>query len=204
MVQQFRPASTLSQCYPIQRWQNCNLLLGHRIFHFRKKSDNLILCQSNKLTKLTRRDELLVLRYWQKYAEAVWEVILIVQKVLVRSRPIFHQLLADRYCLRKPQEKKAFIWDVDCWLRGRPSSLSTLAQTDWRHHFMENGTFKMLFASLQVIPVSQWRSHPIFIFKNFLKVSSLLAELQNVKSFTWTRTFKPDFTPRKARKSRHF
>ena len=106
MVQQFRPASTLSQCYPIQRWQNCNLLLGHRIFHFRKKSDNLVLCQSNKLTKLTRRDELLVLRYWQKYAEAVWEVILIVQKVLVRSRPIFHQLLADRYCLRKPQEKK--------------------------------------------------------------------------------------------------
>ena len=29
-------------------------------------------------------------------------------------------------------------------------------------------------------------------------------ELQNVFQFTWTKTVKPDFTPRKARKSRHF
>ena len=30
------------------------------------------------------------------------------------------------------------------------------------------------------------------------------AELQNVRSFTRTRIFKSDFTPRKARKSQHF
>ena len=32
----------------------------------------------------------------------------------------------------------------------------------------------------------------------------LLPELENVKSFTRTNINKPDFTPRKARKSRHF
>ena len=30
------------------------------------------------------------------------------------------------------------------------------------------------------------------------------SELENVKSFTRTNIIKPDFTPRKARKSRHF
>ena len=200
--QQFRPASTLSQCYLIQRWQNRNLLLGHRIFHFRKKSDNLVLCQSNKLTKLTRRDELLVLRYWQKYAEAVWEVILIVQKVLVRSRPIFHQLLADRYCLRKPQEKKLLFETLTVG-----SGVVLLPCPLWPKLTEDTISWKteLLRCYLHLYRLSRWaRSHPIFIFKNFLKVSSLLAELQNVKSFTWTRTFKPDFTPRKARKSRHF
>ena len=200
--QQFRHASTLSQCYLIQRWQNRNLLLGHRIFHFRKKSDNLILCQSNKLTKLTRRDEFLVLRYWQKYAEAVWEVILIVQKVLVRSRPIFHQLLADRYCLRKPQEKKLLFETLTVG-----SGVVLLPCPLWPKLTEDTISWKteLLRCYLHLYRLSRWaRSHPIFIFKNFLKVSSLLAELQNVKSFTWTRTFKPDFTPRKARKSRHF
>ena len=200
--QQFRHASTLSQCYLIQRWQNRNLLLGHRIFHFRKKSDNLVLCQSNKLTKLTRRDELLVLRYWQKYAEAVWEVILIVQKVLVRSRPIFHQLLADRYCLRKPQEKKLLFETLTVG-----SGVVLLPCPLWPKLTEDTISWKteLLRCYLHLYRLSRWaRSHPIFIFKNFLKVSSLLAELQNVKSFTWTRTFKPDFTPRKARKSRHF
>ena len=200
--QQFRHASTLSQCYLIQRWQNRNLLLGHRIFHFRKKSDNLVLCQSNKLAKLTRRDELLVLRYWQKYAEAVWEVILIVQKVLVRSRPIFHQLLADRYCLRKPQEKKLLFETLTVG-----SGVVLLPCPLWPKLTEDTISWKteLLRCYLHLYRLSRWaRSHPIFIFKNFLKVSSLLAELQNVKSFTWTRTFKPDFTPRKARKSRHF
>ena len=200
--QQFRHASTLSQCYLIQRWQNRNLLLGHRIFHFRKKSDNLVLCQSNKLTKLTRRDELLVLRYWQKYAEAVWEVILIVQKVLVRSRPIFHQLLADRYCLRKPQEKKLLFETLTVG-----SGVVLLPCPLWPKLTEDTISWKteLLRCYLHLYRLSRWaRSHPIFIFKNFLKVSSLLKELQNVKSFTWTRTFKPDFTPRKARKSRHF
>ena len=200
--QQFRHASTLSQCYLIQRWQNRNLLLGHRIFHFRKKSDNLVLCQSNKLTKLTRRDELLVLRYWQKYAEAVWEVILIVQKVLVRSRPIFHQLLADRYCLRKPQEKKLLFETLTVG-----SGVVLLPCPLWPKLTEDTISWKteLLRCYLHLYRLSRWaRSHPIFIFKNFLKVSSLLAELQNVKSFTWTRTFKPEFTPRKARKSRHF
>ena len=200
--QQFRHASTLSQCYLIQRWQNRNLLLGHRIFHFRKKSDNLVLCQSNKLTKLTRRDELLVLRYWQKYAEAVWEVILIVQKVLVRSRPIFHQLLADRYCLRKPQEKKLLFETLTVG-----SGVVLLPCPLWPKLTEDTISWKteLLRCYLHLYRLSRWaRSHPIFIFKNFLKVSSLLAELQNVKSFTWTRTFKPDFSPRKARKSRHF
>ena len=200
--QQFRHASTLSQCYLIQRWQNRNLLLGHRIFHFRKKSDNLVLCQSNKLTKLTRRDELLVLRYWQKYAEAVWEVILIVQKVLVRSRPIFHQLLADRYCLRKPQEKKLLFETLTVG-----SGVVLLPCPLWPKLTEDTISWKteLLRCYLHLYRLSRWaRSHPIFIFKNFLKVSSLLAELQTVKSFTWTRTFKPDFSPRKARKSRHF
>ena len=36
------------------------------------------------------------------------------------------------------------------------------------------------------------------------KRNRLFAELENVKSFTRTNINKPDFTPRKARKSRHF
>ena len=31
--------------------------------------------------------------------------------------------------------------DVDCWIRGRPPSLSPLGKPYWRHHHMENSGF---------------------------------------------------------------
>ena len=50
-----------------------------------------------------------------------------------------------------------------------------------------------------------------FCSNKYIKISNTLkhfsnvfAELENVKSFTRTNINKPDFTPRKARKSRHF
>ena len=43
---------------------------------------------------------------------------------------------------------KVWVWsertmggDVDCWIRGRPPSLSPLGKPYWRHHHMENSGF---------------------------------------------------------------
>ena len=59
-------------------------------------------------------------------------------------------------------------------------------------------TWQVLFSwSFQNSQSAQW-----FAFLRSLLLC--LSELENVKSFTRTNINKPDFTPRKARKSRHF
>ena len=73
-----------------------------------------------------------------------------------------------------------------CWFLKTSSSHSSSSQSDsspWKRR------------------VLKWNLEENFFMNPFALISP---ELENVKSFTRTNINKPDFTPRKARKSRHF